>query len=771
MMRRMPRVDWETWFTDGEDAPPEQLVEVAHEDGQAAYFRDFPSELHPAVAAALRATGIEQLYGHQLACFDEAMGVGDSQGGNVIVTTGTASGKSLCFNLPVLHTLASDPKARALYLYPTKALAQDQARKLGQLGAQMKGSGKKSMLRHAIYDGDTPSGERRAIRERSNLILSNPDMLNQGVLPNHKQWADFFANLAWIVVDESHVYRGVFGSHVANVLRRLRRIAAAYGCTPRIMLTSATIANPLSLAETLVGEDFQLVDRDSGPHADREIVMWNTPLLDEASGRRGSALGEAASLLVRLVRADVRTIVFMKSRRGVELIRRFAAEMLADRPDLAESIMPYRAGYTAKQRREIEERLTRGDLRAVVATSALELGIDIGQLDAAIVTTFPGTVASLRQMWGRAGRESAGLAIYIAGEDALDQFFCRHPDEFLSRPVEAAILDPWNESVHLRHLHAAAYELPLRKSDSQFFGDSMDGFAKRLVAAGALREVDGRYLLRGEDFPAARIALRSASADNFTIVDSENGEVMGTIEAERAFTTAHPGAVYLHMGKNYEIDELDLDARTVVARPFSGEWYTQPKVETDTFIEEVLQTRKLGDVRLNFGHVVVNEQVIAFQRKSVADHEVLGLESIELPNTHFMTQALWYTMGEDPTVEELPLDVLQGSLHAAEHSQIAVLPLIAMCDRWDIGGLSTAFHPQTGQPTIFIYDGHPGGVGITKRGYEQFERLSQDAERLIAECPCESGCPSCIQSPKCGNLNDPLHKAGARKLLAGLTAS
>jgi DEAD/DEAH box helicase domain-containing protein len=596
-------------------------------------------------------------------------------------------------------------------------------------------------------------------------------MLNQGVLPNHRQWADFFANLAWIVVDEAHVYRGVFGSHVANVLRRLRRIAAAYGTHPRIIMTSATIANPLQLAERLAGEKFQLVDRDSGPRPDREIAVWNTPLLDEKTGSRGSALSEAASMLVKLVRADVRTIVFMKSRRGVELIHRFATDALADRPDLAEAVMPYRAGYTAAQRREIEQKLSAGQLKAVVATSALELGIDIGALDAALVTTFPGTVASLRQMWGRAGRDHPGLAVYIAGEDALDQFFCRHPDEFLSRPVEAAILDPWNESVHLRHLHAAVYELPLRAADAEFFGESVTQFARQLVAVGAVREDNGRYLPRGDDFPAARIALRSASADNFHIVDSENGEVMGTVEAERAFTTAHPGAIYLHIGRQYEIDELDVDSRTVVARPFTGDWYTQPKYETDTYIEEVLETRQVGNAILHFGHVAVTEQVIAFQRKSISEHETLSLEALDLPPQHFMTQALWYTLGDLEVSEELPLNVLQGSLHAAEHSQIAVLPLIAMCDRWDIGGLSTAFHPQTGQPTIFIYDGHPGGVGITRRGYDEFERLSADALRLIAECKCESGCPSCIQSPKCGNLNEPLHKAGARRLLGALSGS
>ena len=715
-----------------------------------------PDDLHPALRESLARAGIEALYSHQADALEAA------REDHVIVTTGTASGKSLAFNLPVLDTLANDSRARAFYLYPTKALAQDQARGLSALRAPF--------LRHAIYDGDTPREERRAIRGRSNLILSNPDMLNVGVLPHHRQWGDVLANLAWIVVDEAHVYRGVFGSHVANVLRRLRRLARAYGTEPRFVLASATIANPTELAERLVGERCQLVDRDGAPSAERKVVMWNPPLVDEATGARASVLGEAAAILARLVEDGVRTICFMRSRRGVELVQRFTRLRLEDagRADLADRIAPYRAGYTAAQRREIEHRLSEGELLAVVATNALELGIDVGELEAAICVTFPGTVASLRQMWGRAGRRQTGLAMYVAGDDALDQFFCRHPDEFLDRPVERAILDHESESIHLPHLAAAAYELPLSSEDVDVFGPRWEAYAERLVRLGELRERGGRYLPRGDGFPAGRIALRSASIDAFGVVDERSGEVIGTVEAERAHATVHPGAVYMHLGQAYEVQELDLRGRTALVRDFSGDWYTQPKKETETYVEEVRAQRMLGTVELYFGMVSVSEEVIAFQKKRVSDHEVLDLLPVDLPEQHFATQALWYVLPEAMFREEFPLEALQGSLHAAEHAQIAVLPLIAMCDRWDIGGLSTAFHHQTGRPTIFIYDGHPGGVGIARAGFDAFERLVDDAARLILECPCRAGCPSCVQSPKCGNLNEPLNKPGAVELLRRL---
>jgi DEAD/DEAH box helicase domain-containing protein len=678
----------------------------------------------------------------------------------------------------VLDTLASDPSARAFYLYPTKALAQDQARKLGGL-AQAAGSARGAatasggrFLRHAIYDGDTPREERPAIRQRSNLILTNPDMLHVGVLPNHRSWGDVLANLAWVVVDEAHVYRGVFGSHVANVLRRLRRLARAYGAEPRFVLTSATIANPRQLAEGLTGVEMLLVDRDGAPHAEREVVMWNPPLVDEALGKRASALGEAAKLLAELVSREVRTICFLKSRRGVELIQRFARLRLEDmgRADAAERIAPYRAGYTPTQRREIERRLAEGELLAVVATDALELGIDVGDLDAALCVTFPGTVASLRQMWGRAGRREAGLAMYVAGEDALDQFFCRHPDEFLERPVERAILDHESEEIHLAHLGAAAYELPLTPEDADVFGERWEQNAQRLVKLGRLRERGGRYLPRGSGYPAAEIALRSASPSSVAIVEAVGGELIGTVESARAHSAVHPGAVYLHMGMPYEVEDLDLAHGRALVRPFEGDWYTQPKKESETWIEQVRERRHCCGVDLSFGIVSVTEQVIAYQKKRVADHSILELLALDMPEQEFVTQALWYELPDELLREEFPLDVLQGSLHAAEHGQIAVLPLIAMCDRWDIGGLSTAFHRQTGRSTIFIYDGHPGGVGLTRVGFERFEGLVDDALRLISECRCRSGCPSCVQSPKCGNLNEPLNKRGAIELLSRMAS-
>jgi DEAD/DEAH box helicase domain-containing protein len=747
---------WDELLRSGRE--DERLVHDDLYPSQRAQTVDIPDELDWRVAAALHEAGIQGLYQHQreslLAAFD----------GPTIVTTGTASGKSLCFQLPTLQVLCSDPTARALYLYPTKALAQDQARALHRFGLT-------KAIRPAIYDGDTPRNERSAIRKRSNLILTNPDMLHVGILPHHEAWDDLLSNLAFVVIDEAHVYRGVFGSHVGNVLRRLRRAAAIHGTEPRFLLASATIANPVDLAERLTGlHDFNLIDRDTAPRAVRRVAMWNPPLLDEDLGVRASALYEAAEVFAELVSSGARTICFMKSRKGVELILRHAVDRLE--PELGERIAPYRGGYTPAQRHEIQHRLTTGELLGVVATDALELGIDIGELDAAVCVTFPGTVASLRQMWGRAGRRGRGLAVYIAGEDALDQFFCRHPDDFLQRPVEAAILDPDSSEIYAEHLLCAAHEAPLSSDDEPILGSQWHQHARALTEAGLLRErATGFVPQRADDYPAARVALRSASADNFVLINAASGEVLGTIEAGRAYSTVHEGAVYLHLGRSYLVRELDLAARRAVLEPFEGDYFTQTKRESMTYIERLLERREANGVKLSYGSVVYSEVVLGYQRKHLSNHEVIDFNTLDLPSTEFPTKAIWYELDELIAAEPFPPAHLLGALHALEHGQIAVLPLIAMCDRWDIGGLSTNAHPQTGGPTIFIYEGHAGGVGITRRGFDQFERLVRDAQRLIAECPCRDGCPSCVQSPKCGNLNEPLSKRGALELLRRMTVT
>src|SRR6187399_88020 len=572
-----------------------RIVAESGEEERKAREVSLPRSLDPGFFEALRRSGVERLYSHQRAALEAAAS------SNLVITSGTASGKSLAFNLPVLDGIAGDAKRRALYLYPTKALAQDQARKLAGL--------RPPGLREAIYDGDTPREERPAIRRRANLVLTNPDMLNVGVLPHHKRWGDFLANLGWVVVDEAHTYRGVFGSHVANVLRRLRRVARLYGNEPRFVLASATIANPGELAERLTGLPFELLDDDGAPRAGREIGMWNPPVIEQRTQTRRSAVSEAADLLVDLVTRGVRTICFMRSRRGIELINRFASDELARRGQggLADRIAPYRAGYTPQQRREIEAQLASGDLLAVAATDALELGIDVGELDAAICVNFPGTVASLRQMWGRAGRRRRGLAVYVAGADALDQFFCRHPDEFLERPVEAAILDHRSEQIQLPHLVAAAYEAPLGPDDDEILGDGWRERAERLVTVGELRRGRGdRYLTRTGDFVAGRIALRSSSAASVAVIDASSGEMLGNVEAERAFSTVHPGAIYLHLGRSYEVAELDISARRAIVRPFDGDWYTQAKKETEVYVEETRTTRSVLGVELSFGAVSVS---------------------------------------------------------------------------------------------------------------------------------------------------------------------
>ncbi len=734
----------ERWsdLLDGEEVAHVETVPPA--DARTA---PLPEELHPRVRDALNARGLDSLYLHQRNVWDAA-----ARGEHVVVTTRTASGKSLAFNLPVLDSIAREPKHRALYLYPTKALAQDQARALAEL--------RSPKVRAAIYDGDTPLEQRWQIRKWANVILTNPDMLHIGVLPHHDRWADVLHNLRYVIVDEAHVYRGVFGSHVGNVLRRLRRLARVYGADPQLLLATATIANPGELTRSLAGVTATVVDEDAAPRAERTVLLWNPELLDAELGLRASPLGEASRLLAALVSRGLRTICFAKSRKAAELIHKFARDRVE--PELAARLAPYRAGYPPAQRRELERRLVEGDLLGVSATDALELGIDIGLLDCAISVGFPGTVSSLRQQWGRAGRRGHGLAVLVASEDGLDQYFMREPDTLLRRSVEAAILDHTNPRVLDGHVRAAAFEAPIDDADREPLGDEA---LERAALIPELKRTKSGYVWAGREYPAAQTNLRSASADSFTVVEAQTGTVLGIVERERAYSTVHEGAIYLHLGESYLVRELDFTARTAVVMPYAGDYYTQAKKETSTAIDEVLRAEQRCGLELTFGRIAVTEQVVAYQKKSVRDQATLETVPLDLPETSFETEAVWYVPTEQQLRDLDAMPKLLSTLHAAEHAMIALLPLWAMCDRWDIGGLSTNLHFQTERPTVFIYDGHPGGVGITERGFAAFEGWVSDTARMLEGCPCSEGCPSCVQSPKCGNLNEWLDKDGALTLL------
>jgi DEAD/DEAH box helicase domain-containing protein len=727
----------------------DEIAYRTREPSRAARTVPLPDSLHPGVAEALRRTGITELLAHQLDAWTAA-----ARRDDVIVTTGTASGKSLAFTLPVLDAIARTNTARAMYLYPTKALTQDQARALALLGSPG--------LRPAIYDGDTPTERRRQIRTHANVVLTNPDMLHVGILPHHDRWGDVLHNLRFIVIDEAHVYRGVFGSHVANVLRRLLRLAALYDAAPQVLLASATIANAGELGAALTGRPVVVVDGDGSAKPERDLVLWNPPLLDAELGLRASALGDASRLLAGLASRGLRTICFAKSRKAAELVHRMAADRVD--ADIAARLAPYRAGYTSAQRREIERRLVEGDLLGVSATDALELGIDIGLLDCAISVGFPGTVASLRQQWGRAGRRARGLAVLVATDDALDQFFMREPEALLARRVESALLDHANPRILDPHVVAAAYEAPIDDHDASVLGAAA---LERAAALPELERTPAGFVWKGRDFPAARVSLRSGDGEAFAIVDGSSGALLGLIERERAYSTVHEGAVYLHLGDQYVVSALDLEGRTAVvteAPPGLG-WYTQVKRETTTAVERSLASGHVAGVELHFGHVSVTDQVVAFQRKAIRDGSTLETVPLLLPETTFATEAIWFSP-DDVLLDELGrMPALLGTLHATEHALIATLPLWAMCDRWDIGGLSTNIHFQTGLPTIFVYDGHAGGVGIAHRGFERFEEWATDTLRLVSGCPCAAGCPSCVQSPKCGNLNEHLDKRAARTLL------
>jgi DEAD/DEAH box helicase domain-containing protein len=710
----------------------------------------FP-DLQRELTEALRKVGASRLYSHQLEAYERLRA-----GENVVVATATASGKSLCYKIPAFQNALDRAKSRAVFLYPTKALAQDQLGKIKAFG--LRG------IHPATYDGDTPHALRADIRRRANILLTNPDMLNIGILPNHEAWADFLRNLEIVAVDEAHVLRGVFGSHVAAVLRRLRRVAMLHGGDPSFVLTSATIANPQELAESLTGLPFTLVDNDGASTGERRVIFRNPPLLDKEKGERRSLLTEGALVFAILVSQGVRTIAFARTRKAAELIYRYAANRLG--VEGARRISPYRAGYTPRERREIEDRLFRGDLLGVVSTNALELGVDVGALDAVVCCGYPGSVASIWQQWGRAGRgKDPALAVYIPGRDSLDQFLFENPPRVLGRRVEAARVTMENPYILGPHLLAAAHEAPLEADDEEYFGPAYRSVAKEMMEDRALASSGGRLVYVGGDNPARNISLRSASSETVLIADSE-GELIGTAEATRAPSELHPGATYLHRGTAYEVESLDLRSHQAVARRVPNRYYTRPRVETDVEILEEIEKRDLANgAALHWGRVRSTDSITYFKKVRVADDKEVGVYPLDLPEVILETQAFWVTLPPLPREARPSFESFGGALHAGEHGMIGLLPLFAMCDRADIGGLSTPVHRQSRLPTVFVYDGYPGGVGISRRGYDAFESLARDTLGVITRCPCERGCPACIQSPKCGNWNEPLSKDGAVSLL------
>jgi DEAD/DEAH box helicase domain-containing protein len=761
-----------------------RLVHVERIPQRPARFAELARPLPDAVRDRL---AIEGFWTHQAQAIDLVRG-----GTSVAVATGTASGKSLCYQAPIAEAIVEGLRpATALLLFPTKALAQDQLRALTQLEVPK--------LVAATYDGDCSTEERTWVRTHANVVLTNPEMLHHGILPNHARWATTIMRLRYVVVDELHLLRGIFGSHVAHLLRRFRRICHHYGSDPTFIFSSATIGEPGRLASELTGLDVVEVTDDGSPRGERLFALWN-PSAEQAAdlvidhgpngaavadgerdlpvtAKRASANHETATLVARLERRGHRSIAFCRSRKGAEVVAAHTARHLPT--DLADLVRPYRAGYLTAERREIEADLFEGRLRGVIATTALELGVDIGGLDACVLNGFPGTIASMWQQAGRAGRAAQqSLAVLVAGDDQLDHWYMRHPDQVFSRPPEGAVISLSNPYVALPHLACAAYESPLTHADERYWPGLLDDAVRHLVLDDRLRlRPRGRGSRReptavwaGGGWPSGGIGLRGSSTDLVHIVLAD-GTLVGTVDLDRAGQLVHPGAIYLHRGRSYRVASLDLDQHLAIVEPHDASEYTQPRTETDIAILATDRERVVGASRLALGSVRVSSRVVGYRRIDTFSGTLVANQELHLPPTELTTRAFWYVI--EPELLDaagLAPNDWPGALHAAEHAAIGLLPLFTICDRWDVGGVSTARQIDTGRPTIVIYDAYEGGAGIAELGYEAADRHLRATLEVIESCPCEDGCPSCVQSPKCGNGNEPLDKGGAAALLRAILA-
>ncbi len=736
---------------------------------RAASEAAWPGWVDEGVREALRARGIGSLWTHQVIAADAAF-----HGRHVVLSTGTSSGKSLAFQLPALTSARAARGARGergattLYLTPTKALAQDQLAGLESLGLD---------VRISAHDGDSPREEREWTRDHAEYVLTNPDMLHRSLLPAHHRWAGFLGSLRYVVVDECHHYRGVFGAHVSQVLRRLRRVCAAHGADPTFVLASATVADPSGLAQRLTGLETLAVTNDGSPRGQVTVALWQPPL-GACTGEHGApvrraAASETADLLADLVVEGVRTLAFVRSRRGVELVARTTGQLVAEvDPQLAHTVAAYRGGYLPEERRAIEKALRAGELVGLAATNALELGIDISGVDAVLLAGFPGTRAAMWQQVGRAGRsQGEALGVLIARDDPLDTYLVTHPEALFGRPVEASVFDPTNPHVLAPHLCAAAQEVPLAPSDLAMFGPTAREVVDGLTGQGLLRRRPRGWFWTDRHRAAALTDIRSIGGSPVALVESGTGRVVGHVDPGRAHATTHPGAVYVHRGETWLVESLDLDDHVAVMTRAETDFSTTARELTDIRIVAETKDRPLGEGRLVLGTVDVSQQVVSFLRRRDPGGEVLGEEPLDLPVRTLRTTAVWWSLPEDALTETgIPEVVLPGAAHAAEHCAIGLLPLFATCDRWDIGGVSTRVHADTGRLTVFVYDGYPGGAGFAERGFEAADDWLAATRTAIESCECDEGCPSCIQSPKCGNQNNPLDKAGAVQLLAALVS-
>ena len=720
-----------------------RIVHMDMTGPEEARFGDLREPLSSSLAAYLDQKKI-RLYSHQCDAIDHLR-----TGKNIIITTPTASGKTLAFNLPVFEELERDPAARALYLYPTKALSNDQLATLEQM-ALFTGISAKP----AIYDGDTQQSKRAAIRDNARIIVSNPYELHQ-VLSWHAKWRPFFCGLRFIVIDEAHRYRGVFGSHIAYLLRRLLRLCLFYGSKPQFVLSTATIANPVEFAGNLTGQPFDLIDEDGSPHGRKTFVLYN-PFYDGIGER--SAHQETKDLLLSCVKENLQTICFTGSRKMAELVSLWAREDARHvSPRLADSISAYRAGYLPEERRGIERQLKNGLIKGIVSTNALELGIDIGSLDSVIISGYPGTMMSTRQQAGRAGRNGTeSLAVLVAMANPLDQYFMNHPDRFFSRSHEHAIVDIRNPYIVSGHLLCAAAELPVNDAtEAGFFGESLPTLLADLATHDLVRKTSRGWVYSGRGRAADAVQLDGIPGPTFRILCK--GKLLETMDRGQAFREAHKGAIMLHQGVTYVVNEMDLETHTVRVSETDVDYYTQPLKEVSLSVVETIDSRLVHGMQCAFGEVEVTETITGYKIKR--KDTIIGVEPLILPPLTFRTKAFWIVPPEyiGQSINAANQD-LAGGLHGAEHAMIALMPLHVMCDRWDIGGLSSPMFGENGEPVIFIYDAYEGGIGLAEKAYEVLPALLASAHELVRDCTCEKGCPSCIYSPKCGNDNQPLDK-------------